>query len=47
MAATVWRDNWSSGMGSIHDNNRELAVHKSGTAGRAFPRAPVSRKRSD
>ena len=54
MDVTVWSDNRSSGMGSIHDNKRELAIHKSGMAGLDgtccgldAPRAPASRKRSD
>ena len=49
-AATVWRDRRSMGRGSISDNRLELAMHKSGTAGRDItccgveaPRRPASR----
>ena len=27
----MWRDNWSSGMGSIHDNKHKLGEELSGT----------------
>ena len=50
IAATVWRDSRSIGRGSISDSRFELAMHKSGTAGRDItccgveaPRRPASR----
>ena len=52
ISATVWRDNLSIGSGSITENNPELAIHKSGTAGRDLtccgvgaPSRPASRCR--
>ena len=33
MAAAVWHFKRSRGSGSIHDSKRELAMHRSGTAG--------------
>ena len=50
IAATVWRDSRSIGRGSNSDSRFELAMHKSGTAGRDItccgveaPRWPASR----
>ena len=50
ISATVWRDNLSIGSGSITDNKPELAIHRSGTAGRDLtccgveaPSRPASR----